>query len=70
MRRVSTWPSPDRTYPERIAGERESLDAWVDLHRATLLMKCAGLELEALYGGFDGEPLTDGSREYVFVARG
>ncbi len=29
----------------------------------------AGLELEALYGGFAGEPFTDESREYVFVAR-
>ena len=29
----------------------------------------AGLELEALYGGFDGEPFTGESREYVFVAR-
>jgi hypothetical protein len=27
------------------------------------------LELEALYGGFAGEPFTDDSREYVFVAR-
>jgi hypothetical protein len=45
---VSTWPSPDRTYPEQIAGERESLDAWVDFHRVTLLMKCAGLESEQL----------------------
>jgi hypothetical protein len=45
---VSTWPSPDRTYPEQTAGERESLDAWVDFHRATLLMKCAGLEPEQL----------------------
>jgi hypothetical protein len=29
----------------------------------------AGLELEALYGGFAGEPFTEDSREYVFVAR-
>ena len=29
----------------------------------------AGLELAALYGGFAGEPFTDESREYVFVAR-
>jgi hypothetical protein len=25
--------------------------------------------LEALYGGFTGEPLDDDSREYVFVGR-
>jgi hypothetical protein len=29
----------------------------------------AGLRLEALYGGFAGEPLDDNSPEYVFVAR-
>jgi SAM-dependent methyltransferase len=29
----------------------------------------AGLRLEALYGGFAGEPLDDDSREYIFVAR-
>jgi hypothetical protein len=25
--------------------------------------------VEAVYGGFAGQPLTDESREYVFVAR-
>jgi hypothetical protein len=33
------------------------------------LLDVAGLELEALYGTFDREPLTDDSREYIFVAR-
>jgi ubiquinone/menaquinone biosynthesis C-methylase UbiE len=33
------------------------------------LIDVAGLELEALYGGFDREPLGDESREYVFVVR-
>ena len=33
------------------------------------LLDVAGLHLEALYGGFAGEPLDDDSREYVFVAR-
>jgi hypothetical protein len=28
-----------------------------------------GMHLEALYGGFDGEPLDDDSRKYVFVTR-
>ena len=27
----------------------------------------AALEVEALYGGFAGEPFTDDSHEYVFV---
>jgi hypothetical protein len=29
----------------------------------------AGLELEALYGGFANEPFHDDSHEYVFVTR-
>ena len=33
------------------------------------LLDVAGLELEALHGGFAGEPFTDNSREYVFTAR-
>lgn len=33
------------------------------------LLDIAGLELEALYGGFTREPFTDDSREYVFIAR-
>jgi Protein of unknown function (DUF664) len=45
---MSTWPSPDRTSPPQISGERDSLDAWVDYHRATLLLKCAGLNPEHL----------------------
>ena len=45
---MSAWSVPERPYPPQVAGERESLDAWVDHHRATLLMKCAGLEPEQL----------------------
>jgi hypothetical protein len=45
---MSTWPSPQRTDPVQVAGERDALDAWVDYHRATLLMKCAGLQPEQL----------------------
>ncbi len=33
------------------------------------LVDVAGLEVEALYGGFTGEPFDDDSAEYVFVAR-
>jgi hypothetical protein len=33
------------------------------------LLDIAGLQVEALYGGFAGEPFTEDSREYVFVAR-
>ncbi len=45
---MSVWPSPDRTSPPQLLGDRDALDAWVDYHRATLLMKCAGLEPERL----------------------
>jgi hypothetical protein len=45
---MSTWPRPDRFDPPQVSGERESLDAWVEYHRATLLTKCAGLEPEQL----------------------
>jgi hypothetical protein len=40
-----TWTAPDvpRTEPPQVAGERESLETWLDYHRATLLHKCAGL---------------------------
>jgi SAM-dependent methyltransferase len=33
------------------------------------LIEIAGLGVEALYGGFDREPLTDESLEYVYVTR-
>jgi hypothetical protein len=45
-----TWTAPEvtRTDPPTVAGERESLDTWLDFHRATLLMKCQGLAGEQL----------------------
>jgi len=33
------------------------------------LVDVSGLDVESLHGGFAGEPFTDESREYVFVAR-
>jgi SAM-dependent methyltransferase len=42
---------------------------WATKNEWLGLIDVAGLELEALYGGFDREPFTDQSREYVFVAR-
>ena len=49
-------------------GARSSL-WWATKNEWLGLLDVAGLELEALYGGFVGEPFTDDSREYVFVAR-
>ena len=42
---------------------------WATRNEWLGLVDVAGLEVEALYGGFDGEPFTDESREYVWVAR-
>jgi SAM-dependent methyltransferase len=50
------------------AGDSISL-WWATKNEWLGLIDVAGLELEALYGGFAGEPLEDDSREYVFVAR-
>ena len=38
----------ERTSPPRTAGERETLESWLDFHRATLALKCAGLTDEQL----------------------
>ncbi|QBS45195.1 DinB family protein [Nocardia sp. CS682] len=44
------WIAPDliRTDAPRIADERPMLQAWLDFHRDTLLLKCAGLNEEQL----------------------
>jgi ubiquinone/menaquinone biosynthesis C-methylase UbiE len=42
---------------------------WATRNEWLGLLDVAGLELEALYGGFDRAPFGDESREYVFVAR-
>jgi ubiquinone/menaquinone biosynthesis C-methylase UbiE len=42
---------------------------WATKNEWLGLLDVAGLEVEALCGGFAGEPFTDESREYVFVAR-
>ena len=48
----------------------DSISLWWATRNEWLgLIDVAGLELEALYGGFAGEPFGDESREYLFVAR-
>jgi SAM-dependent methyltransferase len=42
---------------------------WATKNEWLGLLDVAGLEVESLHGGFAGEPFTDESREYVFVAR-
>jgi hypothetical protein len=43
-----TDPGPARAEPQRDAGERVMLEEWLDYHRATLRLKCAGLDDEQL----------------------
>ncbi len=42
---------------------------WATKNEWLGLVDVAGLEVEALYGGFDRQPFDDESREYVFVTR-
>lgn len=42
---------------------------WATKNEWLGLLDVAGLRLEALYGGFAGEPFDDDSHEYVFVTR-
>ena len=42
---------------------------WATKNEWLGLIDVAGLELEALYGGFDSEPFDEDSREYVFIVR-
>jgi SAM-dependent methyltransferase len=42
---------------------------WATKNEWLGLLDVAGLDLEALYGGFAGEPFGDDSAEYVFVGR-
>jgi hypothetical protein len=43
-----TAPQVARPPVPRVADERTMLEAWLDYHRATLLMKCAGLSDDQL----------------------
>jgi SAM-dependent methyltransferase len=42
---------------------------WATKNEWLGLLDVSGLKLENLYGGFNGEPFSEDSREYVFVAR-
>jgi ubiquinone/menaquinone biosynthesis C-methylase UbiE len=42
---------------------------WATKNEWLGLIDVANLEVEAIYGGFAGEPLADDSHEYVFVTR-
>ena len=41
---IEDLSDPRRTEPPYVLSERAMLDAWLEFHRATLLLKCEGLE--------------------------
>ena len=43
---VGELDDPRRTEPSFLLGEREMLEAWLEFHRTTLLLKCEGLDDE------------------------
>jgi SAM-dependent methyltransferase len=47
----------------------KSVSWWATKNEWLGLLDVSGMQVEALYGGFSREPLSDDSREYVFVAR-
>lgn len=53
----------------RLDGGGKSSLWWASKNEWLGLIDVAGLQLDALYGGFDGQLFTDDSNEYVFVAR-
>src|SRR5918999_5570007 len=65
---ASQVPHESRVDIELDSGGRISL-WWATKNEWLGLIDVAGLEVEALYGGFAGEPFADDSGEYVFVAR-
>ena len=41
---VGDLEDPRRTEPDYLLGDRPMLEAWLEFHRTTLLMKCEGLD--------------------------
>ena len=58
--------TPNRHHARR---RRKSSLWWASKNEWLGLLDVDGIEWEALYGGFAGEPFDEDSREYVFVAR-
>ncbi|MFE2600478.1 DinB family protein [Streptomyces sp. NPDC059396] len=44
MAAMTTTERAERTEPSTVAGEREMLEGWLEYHRETLAVKCAGLD--------------------------
>ena len=66
--RVDNVPADNRIDITVEDGPRISL-WWVSRGEWEGLLEVAGLEVEALYGWFDGRPFDEESREFVWVAR-
>jgi SAM-dependent methyltransferase len=62
------FPADNRIDIRRDDGETIRI-WWATKEEWDGLIEVAGLEIEALYGGFDREPFTDDSLEFVYVAR-
>lgn len=62
------YDAPDNRVDIELDGGGTSSLWWATKNEWLGLVDVAGLELQALYGGFDRRPLTRESREYVFVA--
>ncbi len=66
--RVDHVPADNRIDITLESGARISL-WWATRGEWEGLIDVAGLEVEALYGGFEREPFDEGAREFVWVAR-
>lgn len=66
--RVDHVPADNRIDVTLESGDRISL-WWVTRGEWEGLIDVAGLEVEALYGGFEREPFDESAREFVWVAR-
>ena len=65
---TGSWCVPSKV--DIILDSGATLSLWSATKNEWLgLIEVAGLEVEPLYGRFDGEPLNEDSTEYVFVAR-
>jgi YD repeat-containing protein len=62
------FPADNRIEIRRGDGETIRI-WWATKEEWDGLLEVAGLEVEALYGGFNSEPFTDDSLEFVYVAR-
>lgn len=66
--RIDHVPADNRIDITLESGDRISL-WWVSRGEWEGLLDVAGLEVEALYGGFEREPFDESAREFVWVAR-